>query len=235
MNWLPWWPRHRPRLSDAQRARLARLAPPLPLKQQPLATQRWVVLDVETSGLHLQKDHLLSIGAVVIENAAIPLGQQFSVTLQHTASPLGPSVLLHGLAPSTLAAGQPPAQALLDFLEFLGDSPILAFHAGFDRHMLARALQDSLGYRLRHRFYDVADMAPLLYPEADIQHGGLDDWLHYFGLHIAQRHHASADALVSAEIALILLNRAQRQGLHSLEDLEQALHHRRLRRSAPSL
>jgi DNA polymerase-3 subunit epsilon len=209
---------------DAQeQQRLAQLKPPAALNENPLRQQRWVVLDLETSGLNMNRDQVLSIGAVVIEDGAIDLGQQFERTLLRIDHKLSPAVLIHGLSPSAIAAGSEPVQALLDFMEFVGDSPLLAFHAGFDQHMLARALKDSLGYRLQHRFFDVAEMAPLLRPDANLRQAGLDDWTRLFGLHAEERHHASADALVTAELALILFSYARRQQIDSPAQLDQHL------------
>src|SRR5690606_29319396 len=125
--------------------------------------------------------------------------------------------------PSAIAAGEDPAEALLAFMAFVGDSPLLAFHAGFDQRMLARALKHTLGYRLQHLFLDVAHLAPLLCPEGERAHAGLDHWIAHFGLQVQQRHHASADALVTAEIALILFNHARRQGLTSPRQLVERL------------
>jgi DNA polymerase-3 subunit epsilon len=199
-----------------------------------LRGQRWVVLDLETTGFNLQRDVVLSIGAVVIEDGAIDLSQQFERTLLRSDHKISPSVLIHGLGPSAIAAGSEPAQALLDFMEFAAGSPLLAFHAGFDQHMLCRALKESLDYRLPQRFIDVAQMAPLLCPQAELRNAGLDDWVAHFGLQVAARHHASADALVTAELALILFSRARQQGLDSPQALEQKLAQWRRRQQAPS-
>ena len=95
--------------------------------------------------------------AVVIEDGAVDFSQLFERTLQRAETKLSPSVLIHGLGPSAIAAGSDPVDALLDFMDFVGDSPLLAFHAPFDQHMLCRALKDSLGYRLQHSFLDVAE------------------------------------------------------------------------------
>lgn len=89
--------------------------------------------------------------------------------------------------------------------------------------MLGRALKNELGYSLENSFLDVADLAPMLFPEAMIHRGSLDHWLDYFNIHIPQRHNASADAMATAEIALILLNRAQRIGLTTFDELAQRL------------
>ena len=222
----------RPQLDDLQRRRLQRLAAPSRPDARPLRAQRFVVLDLETSGLNLERDIVLSIGAVLIEDGAIDFARQFECTLQRQLPSVTESVLIHGIAPSELARGTAPAEALLAFMEFAGDCVFLAYHAPFDQRMLTRALRDELGYRLQHPFFDVADLAPMLFPEALVQHGGLDHWIDYFGLNMPQRHHAAADAMATAEIALVLFNRAQRMGLDSVAELAERLGHWRRARQA---
>lgn len=204
-------------LDDSQRQRLKALPPP-PSLAAPLHQQRFVVLDLETTGLNLNRDIVISIGAVTIEGGAIDMAQQFECTLRRQVK-VTESVLIHGIAPSELASGQPPAEALLSFMEFAADSVMLAFHAPFDQRMLARALKNELGYTLENPFLDVADLAPMLFPEVLTRRGSLDYWMNYFGIDIAQRHHASADALATAEIALILFNRARRMGIERVDEL----------------
>ncbi|TWC16429.1 MULTISPECIES: PolC-type DNA polymerase III [unclassified Pseudomonas] len=235
MNLFSWLRPAAPMLPQASQRRLENLSPPSPLDERSLREQRWVVVDLETTGLNLNKDQVLSIGAVVIEDGAIDFSQQFERTLQCEKQKLGPSVLIHGLAPSTIAAGSEPAEALLAFMEFVGDSPLLAFHAPFDAHMLGRALKDHLGYRLQHTFLDVADLAPMLCPQAALRKAGLDDWITAFKLQVADRHNASADALATAELALILFSRARQQQIHSPLDLQQCLGQWKRRRQAPSI
>jgi len=229
-----WLHAKKPRLDAAQQQRLAQLRAPAVLGNIPLRSQRWVVVDLETSGLHLNRDQVLSIGAVVIEDGAVDFSQMFERTLQRTATKLSPSVLIHGLGPSAIAAGSDPVDALLDFMEFVGDSPLLAFHAPFDQHMLCRALKDSLGYRLAHVFLDVADIAPLLCPEANIREAGLDDWINHFKLQVGERHHASADALATAELMLILFSRARQQHIDTPQALQERLSQWRRRKHTPS-
>jgi DNA polymerase-3 subunit epsilon len=221
-------------LNTQQQQRLEQLLHCAALNKNPLRQQRWVVLDLETTGLNLNRDQVLSIGAVVIEDGAIDLSQQFERTLLRSDHKVSPSVLIHGLGPSAIAAGCDPADALLDLMEFVGSSPMMAFHAAFDRHMLGRALKDSLGYRLQHSFFDVAEMAPLLCPQAHIRKGGLDAWTAFFGLQAGERHHASADALVTAELALILFSYARRQQIDSPASLDQQLSHWRRRQETHS-
>ncbi|KFE48325.1 PolC-type DNA polymerase III [Pseudomonas syringae] len=236
MNLFAWLrPRPpKPSLEHRDQQRLANLAPGATLSEDSLRKQRWVVFDLETSGLNMNRDQVLSIGAVVIEDGAIDLSQQFERTLLRIDHKLSPAVLIHGLGPSAIAAGSEPVQALLDFMEFVGNSPLLAFHAPFDQHMLGRALKESLDYRLEHRFFDVAEIAPMLFPQANLRQAGLDDWTAFFGLQAEERHNASADALVTAELAMILFSHARRQQIDSPAQLDQCLSQWRRRQRSHS-
>src|SRR5690554_4894217 len=225
MNSLATWftRRHTASLTETQLRRRDALKEPLRLGDQPLSEQRFVVVDVETTGLNLNRDQVLSIGAVVIDKGGIPLGQQFERTLMRDYEKPGPSVLIHGIAPSEIAAGDDPQEVLLDFMEFVGDSPLLAFHARFDQQMLTRAFKDSLGYKFRHPFLDLAEMAPMLCPQLGKAQTGLDEWLTLFDLQVQQRHNACADALASAELALVLFNCAERQQMETVGALADRL------------
>ncbi|MFJ4193215.1 PolC-type DNA polymerase III [Pseudomonas sp. NPDC089534] len=234
MSLFSWLRPAGPALPEPLQRRLAKLPPPRELNECSLREQRWVVLDLETTGLNLNKDRVLSIGAVVIEDGAVDFGQQFERTLQCRELKLGPSVLIHGLGPSAIAAGSDPAEALLDLLEFIGDSPVLAFHAPFDQHMLGRAVKEHLGHKLQSVFLDVADLAPLLCPQAHLREAGLDDWIGWFRLEVFERHHASADALATAELALILFSRARQQQIHSPLNLQQRLSQWKRRQQSPA-
>ncbi|WP_223548491.1 PolC-type DNA polymerase III [Pseudomonas sp. A-B-19] len=234
MSLFSWLRPASPTLPVHLQHRLDQLPTAADLSECSLREQRWVVLDLETTGLNLNKDQVLSIGAVVIEDGAIDFRQQFERTLQYPQVKLGPSVLIHGIGPSAIAAGSDPAEALLDLMEYLADSPVLAFHAPFDQHMLGRALKDHLGLKLQHPFLDVADIAPLLCPQAHIREAGLDDWIDWFKLEIFERHHASADALATAELALILFSRARQQQIHSPLNLQQRLSQWKRRQQTPS-
>ena len=234
MSLFSWLRPAGPNLPAELQPRVAQLPAVTPLTECSLREQRWVVLDLETTGLNLNKDRVLSIGAVVIEDGAIDFSQQFERTLQCADMKVAPSVLIHGLGPSAIAAGSDPAVALLEFMEFVGDSPLLAFHAPFDQHMLGRALKDHLGYRLNHVFLDVAEIAPLLCPQANIREAGLDDWIDWFKLEVFERHNASADALATAELALILFSRARQQQIHSPLNLQQRLTQWKRRQQSPT-
>lgn len=76
MSLFAWLRPSAPELDHTTRQRLARLPKPVPLGVCTLREQRWVVLDLETSGLNPNRDQVLSIGAVAIEDGAIDFAQQ---------------------------------------------------------------------------------------------------------------------------------------------------------------
>ncbi len=189
------------------------------LKDQPLATARLVVVDVETTGLDTERDHLLSIGAVAVRNQRIALHEQFERTLRRPTDGTVGGILIHGITPTQLATGCDPRQALADFLGFCDDSPLVAFHAPFDRRMLQRAIRLYLSHGFDPLFLDLAEIAPALLPDALPPNAGLDHWLSHFGLHASTRHNAAADALATAELLLVVLRHAQRRGIATLGQL----------------
>ncbi len=210
-----FWPRHK--------VGSAGMPAPQPLDSTPIDRARLVVLDLETSGLDLQRDEILSIGAVAITNGELHMADHYGCTVFRPNHQPSEATVLHEIAPSHIQAGQPVEEALGGFMRFAGSSVLFAFHAGFDQHMLSRGLRKDLGYRLQHRFLDVAAIAPMLFPDAAQRCSTLDDWQHHFGLANNERHNASADAQVTAEILLILLNRLARQGTNTLAELNNRL------------
>lgn len=186
---------------------------------QPFETARYVVVDVETSGLNLNKDRLISIGAVAVVNGKIDLADSFYVVLQQAKASQRDNILLHGISGSVQTDGVPAAQALLDFLLYLGKDPLIAYHVTFDRTMIERAMRDYLGLRFRHPWSDVAYLAPGLHPALSRSLHSLDEWIDHFGIRNAARHNAMADALVTAQLFQMLLHQARQKDIRDLAGL----------------
>lgn len=212
----------RPRLSASQQVCLkAWQALPNPDLASPFHAARYVVVDVETSGLNLVKDKLISIGAVAVVRGQIDLADSFYVVLQQAHVSDKDNILLHGITGSAQTEGIPAAQALLNFLAYLGKAPLIAFHVTFDQTMIRRAMRDHLGLNFKHKWSDVAYLAPALYPTLSAKLNSLDDWIDHFGIRNDARHHAMADALVTAQLLQVLLHQARMKKISSLVQLNQ--------------
>jgi DNA polymerase III subunit epsilon len=172
-------------------------------------SRRWVVLDVEASGLGPRRDRLLAIAAVALclDNEARPsieVGDSFEVVLQHSQeiAPDKANILLHGIGVGAQREGEEPAPALEAFERWLGDAPLVAFHSAFDETLIQRAMQSVLGCPLANDWLDLAPVAAAVQP--GVKARGLDDWLEHFDIPCARRHQAAADSLATAELLLRL-------------------------------
>lgn len=184
-----------------------------------LTAARFVVVDVETSGLDVRRDRLLAIGALAVEAGRLRPGEGYDVTVHNPVPSARANILVHGISPDAQTAGLAADAALMGFLELARHDVLVAYHAGFDQAVLQRALREQLGIRLPNLWLDVAHLAPALVPEARLANRSLDDWLAYFGLRAHSRHNAAYDAYATAELLLILLTRAARAGVTSISQL----------------
>jgi len=168
-----------------------------------IAAQRWVVLDVETTGLDQRQDVLLSIGAVAVRGHRVVVDDSFELVVRPPSASARSNILVHGIGAQAQLDGADPAQACRAFLDWAGPAPLVGFHASFDRAFLARAARQYLGLPLTADWLDLAALAPALNPGVPAK--ALDEWLDHFGLVVTQRHHASADAFATAMLFLRLL------------------------------
>ena len=226
MNWLARLFGGKPQLTAEQAGRLAAWqALPTPDLNAPITASRYVVVDVETSGLNLMKDRLIAIGAIAVNAGDIHLADSMEIILQQSRISDRDNILIHGIGGTAQAEGVPPVEAMLTFLEYLGKSPLIAFHVDFDKTMIDRALKTFLGLKFKHPWADLAYLSPALYPELARSHRSLDQWMAHFGLNNYARHSALADALSTAELMLSLRERLSAKHIESfkaMRELEKA-------------
>lgn len=189
--------------------------------------QRFVVLDTETSGLDPRRDRPLALAAVAVTAGRIRAGGVARVLRQTQPNGVD-NILVHGITPTAQAAGVAVETALLELLEFVGKDPLVAFHAAFDREVLARACRETLGVRLPNPWIDVAALADDLAPEAITARADLDALLAYFAIRAGERHRAVSDAWATAELFLILLARARDRRVETVSALQACAERRQL-------
>ena len=224
MSWLDGFFGNKPALSALQAGRLAAWqALPSPRQDASLKASRYVVVDVESSGLNISRDRLIAIGAVAVTNGQIQLNDSLEIVLQQARVSEKDNILIHGIGSTAQREGMPPAEALLAFLEYLGKDPLIAFHVAFDESMISRAMKTFLGFKFRHAWADLAYVAPALYPQLARRYRKLDDWMGLFQISNYARHNALADAMSTAELLLALspsLEASKAASLQGLKGLE---------------
>jgi len=90
-------------------------------RPQAVDESRWVMLDVETSGLDASRDRLLAIAAIALrvdwpgKRLAINPADSFEVVLRHELASERGNILLHGIGRQRQREGAPQAAALQAF------------------------------------------------------------------------------------------------------------------------
>ena len=174
---------------------------------------RWVVVDVESSGLDASRDRLVSIGAIGVRDGQVVIADSFETVLRQEPPHDGPDIPIHGIGVAEQRQGMEPEKALRAFLDFIGDDPLVAYHAGFDERMLTRALREHLGARFRRDWLDLAQVAPLAWPGRVNPRSGLDGWLEALRIPMTRRHRAIVDCLATAQLLVAVLERAPALGV----------------------
>lgn len=205
------WLFGRPGIGAVREARLTRWRQLPPQDLVAHASARYVVVDVETSGLDLGRDRVIAIGAVAVNAGMIDFADCFETVLRQAKVSAASNIVIHGIGGERQLGGADPADAVLAFLEYAGASTLVAFRAEFDQVMLEREVHASLRVGLRRRFVDLAWLLPALFPGEECR--SLDEWNARFGIVAEDRHEALADALVTAQLFQVALHRASAYGM----------------------
>jgi DNA polymerase-3 subunit epsilon len=186
-----------------------------PLPAGPLIAQRYVVFDLESTGLDVSGgDRLLSIGAVRLRDGEV---RESFTTLVNPARAIPPgSIRYHGITDAMVADAPPAAEALAQFQEFIGDDVLVAHNAAFDRALIF-AEEFRGAPAIGNPFLCSVATSRWLDPqEAD---HSLDGLCGRAGIVIAGRHQALGDAEATALLWVSLLARAAARGVDDLAEL----------------
>ena len=190
------------------------------LKSEP---HRWVVLDVETTGLDPSCDRLLAIAAIAIEvtpnftRPSIILGDSYEAVLKQDLASDKDNILVHHIGVGAQTSGRLAVEVLEEFRDWVADSPLLAFHAPFDQGMINRAYRLHGLATLQNDWIDIESLAAVSGRNPKAR--ALDDWLQFFGIDCAVRHQAAADTLATCELLLCLWSSINKEA-KSLNDLK---------------
>lgn len=192
---------------------------PAPDAHGTLRAARWVVVDVESSGLDARRDRLISIGAVAVNGGQIMLADSLEVVLRQARVSDSRNILVHGIGGTAQREGVPPPEALSRFLAYAGQSWIVAYHAPFDEMMIGRALREHLGLAWKPPVLDLAYVMPGLLPALAERCRSLDDWFAHFNIPVYKRHQALSDAYATAQLLQVALRTAEALGLADCDAL----------------
>jgi DNA polymerase-3 subunit epsilon len=172
---------------------------------------REIVLDTETTGLDpLRGDRLVEVGCVEIFNR-MPTGQTFHRYVNPERDMPQEAFAVHGLSSEFLADKALFAHVVDEFLEFIGDAPLVIHNASFDISFinaeLDRLKRQPIG---RDRLVDTLLLARRKHPGVSNR---LDDLCSRYAIDNSRRtkHGALLDAELLAEVYIDLIGARQSQ------------------------
>jgi DNA polymerase-3 subunit epsilon len=174
---------------------------------------REIVLDTETTGFEPSQGHrMVEIACLEIDDF-VPTGRSFHTYIDPCRDMPPDAERVHGLSGAFLR-GKPKFEHpdVVDaFLDFIGDAPLIAHNAGFDRNFV----NHELGVINRHplherRWIDTLALARVRFPG---MHNSLDALCKRFKISLLDRekHGALIDARLLAEVYLELRGGRERR------------------------
>jgi DNA polymerase-3 subunit epsilon len=174
---------------------------------------REIVLDTETTGFDPRSgDRLVELAALEIESF-VPTGRSFHVYIDPCRDMPAEAEKVHGLSAAFLR-GKPRFEhpEVVDaFIEFVGDAPIIAHNAAFDRGFVNWELENIRRAAIPdHRWIDTLALAKTRFPG---MHNSLDALCKRFKISLSERekHGALIDAKLLAAVYLELKGGRERR------------------------
>jgi DNA polymerase-3 subunit epsilon len=181
---------------------------------------REIVLDTETTGLDpLRGDRLVEVGCVEIFNR-MPTGQTFHRYINPERDMPAEAFAVHGLSSEFLSTKPFFHEVVDEFLEFIGDAPLVIHNASFDVSFINAELDRIKRAAIpRERLVDTLLLARRKHPGVSNR---LDDLCSRYAIDNSHRtkHGALLDAELLAEVYIDLIGARQSQLILAAETAE---------------
>lgn len=179
--------------------------------QLPWRAARFAVVDLETTGLDIARDEVVSAGAAFVQD-----GRLRSHTFYEVARPrrsiCEAAMRVHALTATELESAPPFAEVLVRFRAEIAGSVLVAHAAWVERGFLNRALRP-YGERLPDRLVDTAALARALglVQSQSGREPSLEGLARRLDLPVHTPHHALGDAVTTAQVFLVLATRLEQR------------------------
>ena len=177
----------------------------------------YIAFDLETTGLDPRSDAVIEIGAVRMRDGQVV--DKFS-SFAWPGHPLSPkTVSLTSITDEMLKGAPRPEQAVDAFLDWAGDTPLVAHNAEFDTGFI-RAYCRRAGRNFDPMYIDTLILAQYLCPK--LNNHKLDTVANHLELPPFHHHRACDDAQVCGDILFRLLPRLEELGIQDFSQVNAA-------------
>ena len=173
-----------------------------------------VVFDIETTGLDSMKDAITEIGAVVMEN-----GREIDRfdTFVNPGMPIPFKITqLTGITDENVKNAPGQAEAVRNFLEFVGNRPLCAHNASFDVGFIWEVCQ-KYGIEFEPNYIDTLSLSQGIM--SGLKSHTLDSIAGRLGLPEFNHHRASDDAVTAGLILSAFVKRMKEHGVSRFEEI----------------
>ena len=172
---------------------------------------REIVLDTETTGFDPKTgDRLIEVGCIEILDL-LPTGRTFHRLVNPERLIPADAIRVHGITDDKVRDAPKFAEIVIDLMEFIGDAPVIAHNAQFDRNFIDHECS-RCGHDLLHedRWIDTLQLAQKRFPGMA---NSLDALCKRFKVSLVERtlHGALIDARLLAEVYLELKGGKERR------------------------
>lgn len=157
-----------------------------------------VVFDLETTGLNAQKCEIIEIAAVIMKNGE-EISEYHTYIKPNVSIPMEITNLT-GITNEMVADARPMEEVIPEFLEYIGNRPLVAHNADFDTGFM-RVACERLGIEREFVSIDTVTLAKCLLPQ--LKKHRLNNLAEHFGLSF-NHHRALEDTKVLGQITLKL-------------------------------
>ncbi|MBO8433783.1 MAG: PolC-type DNA polymerase III [Tyzzerella sp.] len=175
----------------------------------------FVVFDIETTGLSRERDKITEIGAVKIKNGEII--DKFS-TFVNPLMPISAEITkLTGITDDMVKDSPDISVILPQFMEFCGDSILVAHNASFDVGFIRHNAKILDMGSVDNTTIDTVELSRTLLP--DLKKHKLNIVAEAMGVTLEGHHRAVNDAQATAEIFIKFIDMLKEKGITNIDDI----------------
>jgi DNA polymerase-3 subunit epsilon len=183
---------------------------------------RIVCIDLETTGLDLRRDHVISIGGIAVRNMALDLKDSIFLLVKYEGEMREENVLIHRITPDLLTEALDLEDALKKFVRFVKNDVVCTF-SPIDHLFLDRDLKRVFNVPLLNPVVDVQKVGsrllllihPYYHQVMDVGMLGLEELARRMDIPVVKRHTSLGDAYTTALILISMIKK------HKIRDLKQ--------------
>lgn len=118
----------------------------------------YICFDCETTGLSVENDDIISIGAVLIKDNTIVSSKKFVRFVKPKTALQTEAIKVHHIRECDLDEAEEIENVIHEFLEFIGNRTLVGYFLEFDVAMVNKYIKKELGIKLPNKALEVSEI-----------------------------------------------------------------------------